>query len=60
MDEDIKDDLKRLSKHVQDVGRFVGSNKRDAKELEDMAEVLRMAAETIDTYVRVQRTRDKK
>lgn len=60
MDEDIRNDLKSLSKHIQDVGRFIGSNKRNAEDLKDMAEVLRMAAETLNTYVRTQKMRDKK
>jgi hypothetical protein len=59
MDEDIRLELKELSRKMQDVGRFIGSNKRTLEELESMSKVLKMHRQTLDTYIRVQKMRNK-
>jgi regulator of replication initiation timing len=57
MDEDIRDNLKELSKHIEDVARQVGSTKIDVTGLTEMSETLRLNADTVETYVRIQKDR---
>jgi len=60
MDTDIHNDLKDVGRHVQDIGRFISSPKRTATDLEEMSKALLLAAETVDTYTRIQQMRDER
>lgn len=60
MDEDLREDLKDLSKHIQDVGRFIGSKKRTVEELTSMRDVLKQAAKTLNVYIKIQSDRNAK
>jgi hypothetical protein len=57
MDEDIQEDLKPISKNVQDIGRMIGSPKTDVRTLEDLSGALKLSAETLAAYVRIQKNR---
>lgn len=59
MDEDLWKDVKDIGKAIQDVGRFASSKKRDAKELKECADILRMHAKTLCGYARIQNIRDR-
>lgn len=58
MDEDLRADLQDLSKHVQDVGRFIGSKKRTVEDLISMKECLENAAVTLSVYIKIQSDRN--
>jgi hypothetical protein len=57
MDDDIRENLKELGKHIEAVGRQVASTKSDVTGLTAMSECLSRASETVDTYVRIQKDR---
>ncbi len=59
MDDDIRENLKELGKHIHDVGRQISSTKSSIQSLTAMEECLSDAAETLATYLRIQKDRFK-
>lgn len=57
MDDDIKEHLKELQRHIEDIARQVGSTKSNLTSIMSMSECLRTSADTLDTYVRIQKDR---
>jgi hypothetical protein len=58
MDSDIRENLKEVGKHLEDVGRQVSSTKSNTESIRAMRDTLILAADTLDTYLSVQRMRD--
>lgn len=59
MDDDIRNELKEVGRHVQDVGRMIASTKSSMQTIEAMKECLHDAAKTLRTYMDIQKERDK-
>jgi len=57
MDSDIRENLKEVGAHLQDVGRQVASTKSSQESITAMRDCLSLASETLDTYLAIQRTR---
>ncbi len=57
MDEDIMAELKDFSKHIQGVGRMIGSTKITTQKLIAMKECLSTGSETLDIYLEIQKNR---
>jgi len=53
MDDEIRENLKEVSKQVQGVGRMIGSNKTGLERLTSMSDCLGMHKETLDIYIRI-------
>lgn len=60
MDDDIRENLKELSSHVQDIGRQIGSTKTDIFVLMEMRNALQLDARTLDHYIEIFRMRSEK
>jgi hypothetical protein len=58
VDEDIREDLKDLSKHVQSIGRIIGSETSGITNLTAMSNCLRDAKQTLDAYIKIQQERN--
>lgn len=58
MDADIRENLKEVGKHLEDVGRQVASTKSNTEIIRAMRDILVMDAETLDIYLGIQRIRD--
>lgn len=58
MDEDIRENLKEIEKHIHDVGRMIGSTKSTVQSIAVMKECLESSAENLGRYINVQRMRD--
>lgn len=57
MDDDIREELKELGKHLQDVARQVASTKSSVQSITAMRECLTMAAKALDHYLEIQKMR---
>jgi hypothetical protein len=57
MDEDIRENLKEVGKHLEDVARQVASTKSSMGSIEAMKECLTDAAATLEIYLRIQKER---
>lgn len=59
MDSDIRENLKEVGKHLEDVGRQVASTKSSMESITAMRDTLILNAETLDTYLNIQKERYK-
>lgn len=57
MDDDIRESLKELSKHVQDVGRGIGSTKIDIDGLQVLSHTLKLDKKALDIYINIAKGR---
>lgn len=57
MDADIRQNLKELGKHVNDIGRQIASTKSNQEGLKAMSESLDTARKTLDIYIGIQARR---
>lgn len=57
MDEDIRENLKELGKHLQAVARQIASTKSSMESIELMRDCLLDSAETLEVYLSVQKNR---
>jgi hypothetical protein len=57
MDDDLRTELKDVGRHVQDIGRMIASTKSSMQTITAMQTCLTEAAETLDTYLRIQKER---
>jgi hypothetical protein len=57
MDSDIRENLKEVGKHLEDVGRQVASTKSNMESITAMRDCLIDAANTLDIYLSIQRMR---
>ncbi len=58
MNDEIRGNLKEVSKQVQGVGRMIGSNKTDRDILISMSKCLALHKETLDTYIDILKIKD--
>ena len=57
MDDDIREDLGELGRHVQAVGRIIASKRSNMSSIELMSSALLTAAETLDEIIEIQQSR---
>jgi hypothetical protein len=57
MDDDIREDLVELGRHIQAVGRILASKNSNMASIELMSAALLTAAETLDEIIEVQQSR---
>jgi hypothetical protein len=57
VDDDIRELLKEIGDHLQNVARQVASKKSNRESIEAMRDCLRESADTLDTYLRIQKER---
>ena len=57
MDSDIRENLKEVGKHLEDVGRQVASTKSSMESITAMRDCLTDAAKTLDIYLSIQKNR---
>jgi hypothetical protein len=57
VDDDIRENLKEVGKHLEDVGRQVASTKSNPESIVAMRDCLIDDANTLDTYLRIQSSR---
>lgn len=57
MDDDLRELLKEIGTNLQDVARQVASTKSSMESIRDMRDCLRVSADTLDTYLRIQKDR---
>lgn len=57
MDEDIRENLKELGRHLEDVARQVTSTKSSVQSITAMKSCLVDAADTLETYLNIQKER---
>lgn len=60
MDSDIRENLKEVGAHLQDVARQIASTKSSQESITAMRDCLGLAEETLATYLAIQRTRYEK
>lgn len=53
MNKEIREDLKEVSKHIQDVGRMVGSRNIDLGKLIAAKDCLILSIETLGAYIEI-------
>jgi len=54
MDDDIRDELTALGKHLHDVARQIESKKSNVSGMIAMSDTLALAKETLDIYIKIQ------
>lgn len=57
MDEETRENLQELSKHIQGVGRMIGSRKPDLNKLTTAKDCLESGARTLAVYIRLEKAR---
>lgn len=57
MDSDIRENLKELGKHLEDVARQISSTKSSQESVGTMRDCLIEAANTLDVYLNIQKMR---
>jgi hypothetical protein len=57
MDDDIRESVQELGKHIQAVGRILSSPKSNTASIELMREALLTGADTLDQILEVQQSR---
>lgn len=57
MDDDIRENLKEVGKHLEDIGRQVASTKSSMASIVAMRDSLGYAVNTLDTYLEIQKIR---
>lgn len=57
MDDDIRAHLKELSKHVEAVGRSIGSTKIDIDGLQQLSATLKLDKKALDIWINIAKDR---